>query len=174
MEDDKNKEEDNKEDIKKPNKFDELTMEFNQEFLDVDEDVKRLATYMKDATTLEKHKAEFYRVRQEIVSKRRTAMSRSNRYNNTIIKIKRDIYGTYKFGQKPTTEGRPISASNPAIKPQNDFERNLFLDADMRNLNSLLKLVDNHISDLSDCLKTVTDMIYGFDLIIRLENWKTS
>lgn len=149
----------------------EIAKNFDQQKKEVDSEVRRLSSFMTDTVKLANNKHEIYRYRQEVNAMRLEVMTLSNSWNRKAIKAKSDIYIAYKLGKKQIAPGASI-AENHQLKPKNDFERNLYLDSDMRTMNYVLQMIENQLEFLKDALSNITNMAYGIDYIIKLEEYK--
>ncbi len=149
----------------------EIVAKFDKEKEEVDKKVKEeLASYMADTTMLANNKHEIYRYRQELVAIKLDHMTLSNTWNRRAIKVKSDIYIAYKMGTRKINPNASI-AENHQLKPKNDFERGLYLDSDMRTMNYILQLIENQLEFIKDTLSNVTNMAYGMEYVIALQEY---
>ena len=147
-----------------------LIGKFDQEQKDVSLKVKELASFMADTTKLANNKHEIYRYRQELVAKKLDHMTVSNNWNRKAVKTKSDIYIAYKIGKRQIAPNASI-AENHQLKPKNDFERGLYLDSDMSAMNYILQLIENQLEFIKDSLSNVTNMCFGMEHIIKLQEF---
>ena len=150
-----------------------LVSKYSKEKIEVNKKIKtELAGYMENTRKLADNKHEIYRYRQELVAKKLDIMTTSNTWNRRAIKVKSDIYIAYKLGKRKIAPNASI-AENHQIKPKNDFERGLYLDSDMRTMNYVLQLIENQLEFIKDSLSNVTNMCYGIEYVIKLEDYRT-
>jgi hypothetical protein len=147
--------------------------EFEKERIEVSIMVKKLGGYMSSVVNVANNKHEFYRYRQDVVSKKLTIMNISNTFNRRAIKQKNELYLQYKFGKKSIANPTSVIARD-SLLPKNDFERSLYLDSDMRDMNYFLEVINNHLEFITQSLKTIDNMIFGIDYVIKLETFKTT
>ena len=154
-------------DDKKPPSINQLIEEFNKESQSITEKMQELARLTNDVSEMANGKHEIYNYRADLVSKKLELMTSSNRINRINIAKKRKIYDGYKLG-------KPAPGSNTSMMPKNDYERQLYVDSDMRNENFHLKLIDDQLQFVIDSIKSLDNIIFGIEYVIALQQYKTS
>ena len=127
--------------------------------------VKELTEMFRDIHDLAIQQHELYGYRQDLVSKKQEVMSYSNIMNRTANNQRRMTHDSYKTG-------KPVNAA-AQMQPKNDFERELYLKDDMRNVEIHLKIVADFLEFILDSIKTIDNMIYGVDYAIKLQAFVT-
>lgn len=151
---------------KKPS-INQLIEEFNNEAIAVAAKMRELAELTNDVTKMADGKHKIYNYRADLVKRKLELMTASNRLNRTVISQKRKVYDGYKLG-------KPVAGSNTGMMPKNDYERQLYVDSDLRNENFHLKLIDDQLQFIVDQIKGVDNIIFGIEYVIALQQYKTS
>jgi len=147
--------------------YDKLSKEYAEESLKIDNKLKELSKFLMDARELSANQGHFYSYRQVLVSRKFDIMTKYSNISSLSRKENRLIMDSYKSGIKQSD-----LVSNINMRPNNDKEREIIYGDDMRDVDRYLSLVNNHITFLVDSIKTVDQMIYGFEYTMKLEEYR--
>lgn len=114
-----------------------------------------------DVYSLSQKKDKFYSYRQKLVQRKQLILD-DQAYmvrNNTVSKKSEVV--NYKIGTN--TDG---------YRPSNDYERRSFVDSNLSGFQIILDTLENHITFLVESIKNISDMIYGFQYVIALEEYR--
>lgn len=156
--------EENKDGVSKIN---ELMTRFNDEAVQITARMGELSELMQSVHRLADNKHEIYNYRAFLVKRKLELMTSSNIANRSLLARKRRIYDGYKLGKS-------VTGSQTQIMPKNDFERQLYLNSDLKDPEFHLKLIDDQLQFIMDQIKGVDNFIYGIEYVLKLEEFKTS
>jgi len=139
--------------------------EFDTDVEKYSTEIDKLSSYMANANELAKNKSLLYKRRQEYVKRKFQIADKIVFLNRNIRDLKSIKLNNFKFGKVTHSTGA-------AIKPSNDFERKIYLEAELSSFEEAKEILDNHINYLEDSIKTVSDMIFGIPFIIQLEDFR--
>lgn len=119
------------------------------------------SSYLMNVFTLSKTRNEFYSYRQKLIRRKQLILD-DQAYMVKESSLSRSSSVTdYKTSNNPDQ-----------IRPSNDFERKALLEGKLAGFQSCLDNLDNHIGFLMDSIKNISDMIYGFQFVIELEQYR--
>lgn len=125
--------------------------------------MKALAQHMKSAISVSKHKHEFYEFKQELIEERFNCMTLYEIYSKDMRLMKRNLITAYKEGQTTT-----LSHDTKRVMKNAD-ERAIYQENDLRMYLFRLNVINNHIEFIVEQTKTITNQIYGFELVYNLD-----
>jgi hypothetical protein len=139
--------------------------EYNYDTDKFDKKLTTMSGYMRDAYELSKNKHQLYKVKQQLIKRKFEIADKLVYLNKNITSLRKSKLNNYKFGKVTNDTGA-------AIKPANDFERKLYLEADLSGFEEAKQVMDNHMGFIEDSMKNISDMIYGIQYVIVLEDFK--
>jgi len=116
---------------------------------------------MKNASLLSKSKNEFYFDRQTLIIRKQCIIDDQIWLTKDFVILKNNEIKKYKFG-----------TNIDGIKPANDFERRTMIDANLSQYQYCISFLDNHINFLMESIKNVSDMTFGHELVVKLEEFR--
>lgn len=140
-------------------------LEYEQDKESYDNEVQGMTDYMKSARELSINKNKLYKNKQKYIRRKFAIADKIVFLNKSLTALRKQKLCDYKFGNVKSPTGH-------AIKPQNDTERKLFLEADLAAFEETKQILDNHMSYIEDTIKNVSDMIFGVPYVIQLEEFK--
>lgn len=114
-----------------------------------------------DVYSLSQKKDKFYSYRQKLIQRKQLILD-DQAYmvrNNTVSKKSEVV--NYKIG-----------TNADGYRPSNDYERRSFVDSNLSGFQIILDTLENHITFLVESIKNISDMIYGFQYVIALEEYR--
>lgn len=129
------------------------------------EEIITLSSYMNNANDLAKHKNVLYKRKQQYIKRKFEVADKIVFVSKNLSILKRTKINNYKFGNVKNNSGG-------AVKPANDFERKLYLEADLSQFEETKNILNNHMGFIEDSIKNVSDMIFGIPYVIQLEEFK--
>ena len=136
--------------------------EYATERSSIEVKLNELSKLFSNIYELSRDKHKLYEYRQKLVSRKYELMTNSNVINKTVVQKKRQIYDGYKLGKGTTSQ----------VMPKNDFEREMYLNDDLKSTNLMVSLIDGQIGLIVDSIKTLDNMIFGVQYAIELEKFK--
>ena len=149
--------------------YDKLSKEYEEEAVKIDAKMKELGKYLKNIRQLAVSQGDFYSYYQTLISRRRELRKFAASIIRPISKEKRKVLDSYKSGTQ-----KSIYVSDVTILPKNDFERNVYLDDDMSEVLLVEKLVNDHMSYMTDNIDNMQRMILGIKYSIEMEKYRES
>ena len=132
----------------------------------ISQSMTEYAEYFKDVVLLSKKQYSFYTRKQNVGYEKLHCMTLSNKFVKDRKEILRSLILAYKFKQKsPHTNHSSYTLTN------ND-DREAFYEADLKVYDMRIKLVDDHISFLTEQGDILKSMIYGFEIAIKFSEFK--
>ena len=116
---------------------------------------------LQNAPLLAKNKERFYRFRQSLYQRKQVILDDQNFLVHQIKVLQRRQVESYKFGNNPD-----------GLRPSNEYERKALIDGNLAGYQLCSAAIDAHIAFLMDSIKNLSDMIFGFDIVLRLEEYR--
>ena len=116
---------------------------------------------MVSIVDLSKISNKFYNYRQKLVTRKQLILDDQSFIVAEMAKMKKKEMISYKVG-----------SNEDGIRPSNDTERRMILDGNLSDMQLVVDTLDNHIQFITDSVKNLTDMIYGFTYVIQLEEYR--
>ncbi len=146
----------------------ELIKEYQDQFdFDVEKvtnEIYELTDMMVDVYKLALNKNLIFRKKQELIQKKFRLADKAKFLMKNYALLKKQKVCDYRM-PKP----------NPnliAIKPSNDTERKIFLEADLALFEEAKSIIDNHMEFITSSLETVTSCTFAIPLVLALEEFK--
>lgn len=131
-------------------------------------DIKKISGEMNyysgqllDVYTLSKCRDKFYSYRQELIGRKQLILDDQSHVTRDISLIKKQSIIDYKVGK-----------NDDGFKPSNDYERRAVIDGDLSSFQTCVETLDNHVNFIMESIKNISDMIYGFQFVIELEQYR--
>ena len=139
--------------------------EYEKDRENYDTEVQGMTEYMRDVKMLSDNKNLLYKNKQKYIRRKFEVADKIVFLNKNLTALRKQKLNNYKFGNVRSETGN-------AIKPANDFERKLFLEADLSSFEETKQILDNHISFIEDTIKNISDMVFGIPYVLQLEEFK--
>lgn len=110
---------------------------------------------------LSKISNKFYNYRQKLITRKQLILDDQSFIVAEMAKMKKKEMISYKVG-----------SNEDGIRPSNDTERRMILDGNLSDMQLVVDTLDNHIQFITDSIKNLTDMIYGFTYVIQFEEYR--
>lgn len=110
---------------------------------------------------LSKNTNKFYRYRQILIHRKQVILDDQSFMVSELVKMKKQEMVSYKVG-----------TNNDGIRPSNETERKTLLDSNLSDLQQVIDVLDNHITFITDTIKNLSDMIYGFQYVLQFEEYR--
>ena len=110
---------------------------------------------------LSKMSNKFYNYRQKLITRKQLILDDQSFIVAEMAKMKKKEMISYKVG-----------SNEDGIRPSNDTERRMILDGNLSDMQLVVDTLDNHIQFITDSIKNLTDMIYGFTYVIQFEEYR--
>lgn len=136
----------------------------NRKFDDVNkmtENIKELSTCLVNLGKLSKQQDKLYSYKQSLIQRKQEILDDQSYINKDFSIMKKERMVEYKIGN-----------NSDGFRPSNDTERKLFIDSKMSGMQLCIDTLDNHINFMIDSIKTMTEMIYGVQYALELENFR--
>lgn len=116
---------------------------------------------MVSIVDLSKISNKFYNYRQKLITRKQLILDDQSFIVAEMAKMKKKEMISYKVGN-----------NEDGIRPSNDTERRMILDGNLSDMQLVVDTLDNHIQFITDSVKNLTDMIYGFTYVIQFEEYR--
>lgn len=123
--------------------------------------VQDLSYNLKNVVLLSKSKNKFYYDRQTMIIRKQCIIDDLVWLSKDLAILKEKEIRKYKFGNN--TDG---------IKPSNDTERKILMESNLSQYQYCISILDNHISFLTETIKNISDMTFGHELVLKLEEYQ--
>jgi len=127
----------------------------------ISKNIQDLSYNLKNVVLLSKSKNRFYYDRQTIIIRKQCIIDDLIWLSKDVAVIKEKEIKKYKFGNNPD-----------GIKPSNDTERKIFLESNLSQYQYCISLLENHINFLVETIKNISDMTFGHELVLKLEEYQ--
>lgn len=127
----------------------------------ISKNVKELSYNLKNVVLLSKSKNKFYYDRQTMIIRKQYIIDDLIWLSKDFAILKEKEIKKYKFGNNPD-----------GIKPSNDTERKILLESNLSQYQYCISFLENHINFLADTIKNVSDMTFGHELVLKLEEYQ--
>lgn len=127
----------------------------------VSKNVKDLSSNLRNVILLSKSKNKFYYDRQTIIIRKQCIIDDLIWLSKDFAILKEKEIKKYKFGNNPD-----------GLKPSNDTERKILLESNLAQYQYCISLLENHINFLVETIKNVSDMTFGHELVLKLEEYQ--
>lgn len=127
----------------------------------ISDNIKNLSYNLKNVVLLSKSKNKFYFDRQTLIIRKQCIIDDQIWLSKELAILKELEIRKYKFGNNPD-----------GIKPSNDTERKILLESNLSQYQYCISLLDNHINFLTETIKNISDMIFGHELVLKLEEYQ--
>lgn len=127
----------------------------------ISKEINEYSHELIDVYALAKKKDKFYSYRQKLIQRKQLILDdQAYMVRNNTVNKKNEVI-SYKVG-----------ANADGYKPTNDYERRSFIDSNLAGFQVILDTLENHITFLMESIKNISDMIYGFQYVIALEEYR--
>lgn len=110
---------------------------------------------------LSKFRDKFYSYRQRLIQRKQLILDdQAYMVRDNSINKKNEVVN-YKIGN-----------NDDNLRPANDFERKALLESKLSGFQIVIDSLENHITFLMESIKNISDMIYGFQYVIALEEYR--
>lgn len=123
--------------------------------------ILRFSESMVKTSELAKNTNKFYSYRQKLVLRKQTILDDQSFMVSELMKLKKQEMVSYKVG-----------TNSDGIRPSNETERRTLLDSNLSDLQNVIDVIDNHITFITDTIKNLSDMIYGFQYVLQFEEYR--
>ena len=123
--------------------------------------IESYSLFMVNVLDLASNTDKLYAMRQRLIERKQLILADSSYMTRYMAIMKKNEIVAYR-----------TNSSDNNVKPTNDYERRSFVDGRLSGHQAINETLDNHITYLTDSITTISNMIYGIQYVLQLEEYR--